>query len=102
MNERGYATDRQRKRISKTAKEYEVLLAQSCADSQAGTTVSHLHMLWMSRHIQTESRSWRLWESLRWIRLLQGGLIAGGLLRGRETHTPFSFEDEDTPPARLA
>jgi len=97
MNEQGYATDRQQQRISQTANEYEVLLDQSCADSQTGGTVSHSHMLWMSRHIQSESCSWSLAASLNWMRLLQAGMMAGGILRVGEKRTPFSLKDEPAP-----
>ena len=60
MNEQGYATIGQQQRISETAREYEVLLDQWCADSQASGALDCSHMLWMSRYIQNESRSWSL------------------------------------------
>lgn len=92
MNEPGYATTGQQHRISETAREYEVLLDQWCADSQAIETVDCTHMLWISRHIQSESRTWSLAASLSWMRILQAAMMAGGVLRVGEKCTPFSLE----------
>ncbi len=89
MKEQKYASAGQQQRISETAREYELILQQGCADPQSRVTPNRPHMLWMSRHIQSESGSWSLAESMRWMRLLQASMIAGGVLRVVEKRSPF-------------
>jgi hypothetical protein len=89
------ATAGQQQRISETAREYEVLLEQWRGRGADGAT-NRLHMLWMSRHIQSESRLWSLTESLRWMRLLQASMIVSGVLRVAEKRSPFEPRAETT------